>query len=111
MWRKRHRAGPHSTVKCTTCFPKDFVRRLIVQTLPWPIVQELFDASDLPLSQLMEVGAFGEEPPDSPIALFHAAFLPTVIRRTKEGRGPQSFVELFMAGILTPIVIGDRLFE
>ena len=56
--------APHSNVKCTTCFAKDFVGRSIVQTLPWTIVQQLFNAIDLPLFQLMEVGAFGKEPAD-----------------------------------------------
>ena len=57
-------AIPHSNVKCTTGFPKDFIRGSKVQALPWTIVQELFDAIDLPLFQLMEVGAFGEKPAD-----------------------------------------------
>jgi hypothetical protein len=57
------------------------------------------------MPQLMKVGAFGEEPPDEPIDLFHAALLPTMVRRTKEGRGPQGFVELFMARIFTAIII------
>ena len=73
---------PHSNVKCTTSFPKDFIRRAIVQTLPWMIVQQLFNPINLLLSQLMEVRAFGEESSDQPVDLFHAAFLPTVVRHT-----------------------------
>ncbi len=66
------------------CFPENFVRRSIIQLRLWTIVQELFDASDLSLSQLMEVGAFGEESPDESIDVFHAPFLPPVVGRTQE---------------------------
>ena len=36
--KKPHELYPHSNVKCTTSFAKDFIRRSIVQTLPWTMV-------------------------------------------------------------------------
>jgi len=84
-------------------FSKDFVRRTIASTLSRALVQELFNVIDLPLPQLMEIGAFGEEPSDQPVDLFHTAFLPTVVRRTEEWLGAQSHIEFFMTGVFTAI--------
>lgn len=40
---------PGSTVKCTTSFSKDFVRRAILSTLPWTIIQQLLNVINFPM--------------------------------------------------------------
>jgi len=61
--------------------------------------------------QFQKIRALWEEPSDQPIDLFHTAFLPAVVGRTKERLRAQDGIDLFMYGIFTPTIIGDGLGE
>jgi hypothetical protein len=53
-----HHQPPHLNAKCTMSFSKDFVGCAIAATLPWSMIQQLFNPMNRRLPQFIENGFF-----------------------------------------------------